>query len=296
MKPHDVWSLCRLLLLTTASCGLLPVANAGPALVPDRGIVVDVWPADKMPGRGADEPQADMPARADGFKRITHISHPVMTVFPAPSGEKPAPAMIVCPGGAYTYVVHDKEGTEIAAWLNARGITAIVLSYRVPQNRDGALQDLQRALSMARARSADWNIDPRQLGVIGFSAGGHLCARTAGAAGERTYAPVDESDTQSCRPDFSVLVYPAFLERKGAVPPELLPKPGTPPTLILHTEDDAKFVPGSRLYAAALAAERIPHELLVYPTGGHGYGLRSTGDARLWPDACLAWLRQNKFL
>lgn len=256
---------------------------------------VPVWPANLMPRRGAEEPQADMPARADGFKRITHISRPVMTVFPAPTGASPAPAMIVCPGGAYTYVVHDKEGTEIAAWLNAQGITALVLSYRVPQNRDGALQDLQRALSVARARSSEWNIDPRRLGVIGFSAGGHLCARAAGAAGARTYAPVDESDKQSCRPDFAVLVYPAFLERQGGVPPELIPKTDTPPTLIIHTEDDAKWVPGSRLYAAALAAEKIPHDLLVYPTGGHGYGLRCTGDARLWPGACLSWLRQNQF-
>lgn len=295
MKTHVVWSLCCLSLLTGAFCGLLPAASADPAPMPDRGMVVDVWPAAKMPGHGVQEPEADMPARADGFKRITNISHPVMTVFPAPAEAKPAPAMIVCPGGAYTYVVHDKEGTEIAAWLNARGITAIVLSYRVPQNRDGALQDLQRTLSVARARSSEWNIDPSRLGVIGFSAGGHLCARAAGGAGERTYAPVDESDKQSCRPDFSVLVYPGFLERKGIVPPELIPKPGTPPTLIIHTEDDAKFVPGSRLYAAALAAKNIPHELLVYPTGGHGYGLRSTGDARVWPEACLTWLHQNKF-
>lgn len=295
MKNHAVWPPCFLPILAAAFGCLLPAASAGPASMPDRGTVVDVWPAAQMPGQGARDPEADMPARADGFKRITNISRPVMTVFPAPAEAKPAPAMIVCPGGAYTYVVHDKEGTEIAAWLNAHGITAIVLSYRVPQNRDGALQDLQRTLSVARARSSEWNIDPSRLGVIGFSAGGHLCARAAGGAGERTYAPVDENDKQGCRPDFAVLVYPAFLERKGVVPPELIPKPGTPPTLIIHTEDDVKFVPGSRLYAAALAAENIPHELLVYATGGHGYGLRSTGDVRLWPEACLAWLRQNKF-
>ena len=218
MKNHAVWLLCCLSLLTTASCGLLPAASASPAPVSDRGRVVDVWPSAKMPGQGAQEPEANMPARADGFKRITNISHPVMTVFPAPAGAKPAPAMIVCPGGAYTYVVYDKEGTEIAAWLNVHGITAIVLSYRVPQNRDGALQDLQRTLSVARARSSEWNIDPHRLGVIGFSAGGHLCARTAGVAGERAYSPLDDSDAQSCRPDFAVLVYPGFFGTKRHSP------------------------------------------------------------------------------
>lgn len=296
MKNHALWSRCCLSLLTAASCGLLPAASAGPAPASDRGMVVDVWPTAKMPGQGAQEPEADMPARADGFKRITNISHPVMTVFPAPADTKPAPAMIVCPGGAYTYVVYDKEGTEIAAWLNAHGITAIVLSYRVPQNRDGALQDLQRTLSVARARSSEWNIDPHRLGVIGFSAGGHLCARTASVAGERSYPPLDDIDAQSCRPDFAVLVYPGFLERKGTVPPELMPKANTPSVLIIHNEDDVKLVPGSKLYAAALSAAKVPHEFLLYATGGHGYGLHCHLEARVWPTGCLAWLRRNKFL
>ncbi len=132
-----------------------------------------------MPGRGAKEPEGDMPSKGDNVRRITNVSRPTLTVFPAPKKDAPAPAMTVCPGGGYSDVVSDKEGTEIAAWLNSAGISALVLKYRVPHNRGGALQDIQRALSLARAHAAEWNIDPKRLGVIGFSAGGNLAAKAS---------------------------------------------------------------------------------------------------------------------
>ncbi len=155
--------------------------------------------------------------RNDGFHRITNVSRPTLTLFPAPrkAGAAAAPAMIVCRGGGYGYTVIDKEGTEIAAWLNSAGFSALVLKYRTPNNRAGALQDAQRALSLARERAAEWNLDPQRLGIIGFSAGGHLAARTSTSFGERSYPDIDAIDENSCRPDFAVLVSPAYLDDKA---------------------------------------------------------------------------------
>jgi acetyl esterase/lipase len=255
--------------------------------------VVDVWPEGKMPGTGAKEPEAEVP-RNDGFHRITNVSRPTLTLFPAPrTGAVGAPAMIVCPGGGYSYTVIDKEGTEIAAWLNTHGISALVLKYRTPNNRAGALQDLQRSLSLARAHAAEWNVDPQRLGVIGFSAGGNVAAKASAPLEERSYPGIDAIDQQSCGPDFAVLVYPAYLDDKsGHVSPDLNLKAKIPPTLIIHNDDDRTHVVGSRIYDAALTEAKVPHEFKLYPTGGHGYGLHCDRDARVWPDDALHWLRK----
>lgn len=264
-----------------------PVAHAGPT-------TVDVWPEAKMPGQAAKQPESEI-QRNDGFQRITNVSRPTLTLFPAPrkDGAPAAPAMIVCPGGGYSYTVIDKEGTEIAAWLNSAGYTALVLKYRTPNNRAGALQDAERSLSLARENAAQWNIDPQRLGIIGFSAGGHLAAKTSTNAGVRTYPPVDAVDQQSCRPDFAILVYPAYLDKTSehfALHPNL--RAQIPPTLIIHNEDDKPHVPGSKIYDAALTDAKVPHEFKLYPTGGHGYGLHCKGDARAWPDDTLQWLQK----
>lgn len=247
-----------------------------------------------MPGKGAKEPEAEVP-RNDGFHRITNVSRPTLTLFSAPrkGGAAAAPAMIVCPGGGYSYTVIDKEGTEIAAWLNSAGISALVLKYRTPNNRAGALQDAQRALSLARERAAEWNIDPQRLGIIGFSAGGNLAAKASAPVEERSYPAIDAGDQQSCRPDFAVLVYPAYLDDKaGQVSPDLNLKTQIPPTLIVHSEDDKTHVVGSKVYDAALTAAKVAHEFKLYPTGGHGYGLHCERDAKAWPDDTLTWLRK----
>jgi len=254
---------------------------------------IPIWPEGKMPGHAASEPEGPQSPEKTDATRITNISHPTLTLFQASKKGAPNPAMIVCPGGGYSYVVYDKEGTEIAAWLNSAGITALVLKYRTPHNRDGALQDIQRALSLVRAHSSEWNIDPKRLGVIGFSAGGNLSAKASTHFDERTYPAIDEIDQQSCRPDFAVLVYPAYLDDKeGHVASDLNLKAKIPPTLIVHTEDDKTFVPGSKLYHAALDEAKVPNEFLLYPTGGHGYGLRCTKDAKAWPQAALEWLHK----
>ena len=259
---------------------------------PAAAATVDVWPAGRMPGAPATQPEAERSPNGDGFTRLTNVSRPTLTVFPAPQRDTPSPAVIVCPGGGYNYVVHDKEGTEVAAWLNRAGISALVLKYRVPRNRDGALQDLQRALSLTRARAADWNIDPKRLGILGFSAGGNLSAKASTRFDQRTYPRVDAVDEQSCRPDFAVLVYPAYLEQDGHVAPDLDLRANIPPTLIVHSEDDAKYVAGSKVYQAALDEAKVPNAFLLYQSGGHGYGLRCTGDARAWPKAALEWLHE----
>jgi acetyl esterase/lipase len=183
-------------------------------------------------------------------------------------------------------------GADVAAWLNSNGITALVLKYRVPNNREGALQDVKRALSLARARAAEWNIDTKRLGVNGFSAGGNLAAKAGTLFDQRAYAAIDAIDRQSSRPDFAVLVYPAYLEKEGKVAPDLNLKAKIPPTLIVSTEDDETFVQGSKLYHAALDEAKAPNEFLLYPTGGHGYGLRSEKDVRAWPQAALEWLHK----
>ena len=252
-------------------------------------ITIELWPEGKMPGRAASEPQAlHSPEKTDAT-RVTNVSTPTISFFPVE--KKDAPGMIVSPGGGYAYTVVDKEGSEIAAWLNKNGIAAFVLKYRSPDNRDGALQDIQRALSLVRSHAAEWRIDPKRLGVIGFSAGGHLSARASNRFDERAYPAIDAIDQQSCRPDFAVLVYPAYLDDgKGGLSPNLNPKADIPPTLIVHSEDDAKFVAGSKLYDAALTEAKRTHQFLLYKTGGHGYGLHCEREAKAWPDAAIEWL------
>jgi len=254
--------------------------------------IIDVWPEGQMPGQGAKEPESEI-QKSDGFHRITNISHPTLTFFQATRADgTPAPVMIVCPGGGYSYVVVDKEGSEIAAWLNTRSISALVLKYRTPNNRAGALQDIQRALSLTRAHAAEWRIDPKHVGVIGFSAGGNVAAKVS-TRFVRTYASIDKADDQSCRPDFAVLVYPAYLDDKsGHVSPDLNLKALIPPTLIVHSEDDKVHVVGSKVYHTALTEAKIAHEFKLYPTGGHGYALHCDRDAKAWPDDALKWLKQ----
>jgi|GEM_PF-357975 len=301
--PHFRATIFKLLAALISLFAALPLTAAGRVIDATKAgggvdsartaaVTVDVWPEGKMPGRGVKEPEGERPSKGDNVRRITNVSRPTLTVFPAPKKGAPAPAIIVCPGGGYSYVVYDKEGTEVAARLNSHGFTALVLKYRVPHNREGALQDVQRALSLARAHAAEWNIDSKRLGVLGFSAGGNLAAKASTRFDERAYTAVDAVDLQSCRPDFAILVYPAYLEKDGQVATDLNLKARIPPTLIVSTEDDKTFVNGSKLYHAALDGAKAPNEFLLYPTGGHGYGLRSEKDVRVWPQAALDWLHK----
>jgi acetyl esterase/lipase len=258
---------------------------------PAPSLIIDVWADGKMPGKGAGEPEAEMPAKGDGVQRITNTSRPTLALFPAK--KKNAPAVIVCPGGGYNYVTYNKEGTDAAEWLNSLGITALVLKYRTPKNREGAFQDLQRALSLTRANAEKWKIDGKRIGVIGFSAGGHLAAKASNLFENRSYSPIDSVDKKSCRPDFVILVYPAYLEQDGKIAAELNLKAKIPPTLIVHNEDDKNFIAGSKIYHAALDAEKVKNTFLLYQAGGHGYGLHSTKDVGAWTKDAAQWLSKN---
>jgi acetyl esterase/lipase len=254
-------------------------------------LVIDVWTPGTMPGNGAAEAEAEMPSKGDNVQRITNISRPTLSIFPV--NKKKAPAVIVCPGGGYSYVTYNKEGVEVAEWLNSLGITALVLKYRTPKNRDGAFQDLQRAISLTRVNAAKWKIDSKNIGVIGFSAGGHLAAKASNLFENRSYPLIDPVDKKSCRPDFVILVYPAYLEQDGKIAAELKLTAKIPPTLIVHNEDDKTFIAGSKIYHSALEQARIPNKFLLYQTGGHGYGLRSDKEAGRWTKDAADWLKKN---
>jgi acetyl esterase/lipase len=259
---------------------------------PKPAQIIDVWTDGKMPGNVASEPESDMPDKGDNVQRITNISRPTLSLFPVKN--KNAPAVIVCPGGGYNYVTFNKEGVEVAEWLNSLGLTALVLKYRTPKNRDGAFQDLQRAISLTRENAKKWSINSKKIGVIGFSAGGHLAAKASNLFENRSlWPPMDAVDKKSARPDFVILVYPAYLEHEGKIATELNLKAKIPPTLIVHNEDDKTFILGSKIYHAALDKAKIKHTFLLYQTGGHGYGLRSDKEAGRWTKDAAEWLKKN---
>lgn len=250
-----------------------------------------LWPEGKMPGKGAAEPEMEKPPTGDNVQRITNVSQPTLTVCKAPGANTSTPVVVICPGGGYGILAFDKEGTEIAAWFNSIGITGVVLKYRTPDNREGAFQDIQRAVRLVRAHAKDWG--STRVGVMGFSAGGHLCARLSTNFDKAAYPKTDDTDALSCRPDFTMLVYPAYLaDPNGQLVAELPVNSQTPPTFIVHTDDDQAFIVGSRAYQAALQAANVSNEFCHFATGGHGYGMRSTGEVSVWPQRAQDWLRK----
>jgi acetyl esterase/lipase len=224
---------------------------------------------------------------------MTDVTQPQLLVF-QPEGKGPHPAVMVCPGGSYGVLATDLEGTEVAHWLNTQGFVAAVLHYRVPNKREGAYQDAQRALSLLRSRASEFSIDPNRLGVLGFSAGGHLAARLATGFAKRAYPTMDAVDSVSCRPDFALLIYPAYLEDKaaGGIAPEVKPQAGTPPMFLAQTADDPYL--DVLAYAQALKDAGIPVRCVLYERGGHGYGLRTPADqpSHRWAAEAADWLQR----
>lgn len=279
---------------------------AAPGLSP-----VALWPA-LPPGEKGPLPaaEADLTQPSDGLVaerrlvRLGHVSSPTLTVHRPPPDRDTGAAVLVCPGGGYQILALDLEGSEVCEWLNSLGVSGVLLKYRVPQ-REGrerhaaALQDAQRALGLMRARAAEWGWRTNRLGVLGFSAGGHLAAALS-TTPARTYPAVDAADQVSCRPDFSVLVYPAYLSvaaEGDKVAPELAVTGGGPPTFLTITQDDPVRVEGTLAYYGALQRARVPAELHVFPTGGHGYGLRRTANpATRWTDRAGEWMAHQGWL
>lgn len=298
--------LTGLAVVTACAAGRVDAAT-GDAPRPE---VLSLWPGQPPDERGTIGPEADTTKPEDrqvAGRRVTrlgNVSHPTLAIY-RPSKEKDTgAAVIICPGGAHRILAYDLEGTEVAEWLNSLGVTGIVLKYRVPA-REGlpqwkaAVEDAQRAVSLVRSRAKDWGLDPARIGILGFSAGGDTAGRTAIFAGERQYTAVDAADQASCRPDFLVLVYPAYLvEQDGSrLKADVHVTERTPPAFLVQTGDDGVRVENAVLLYLALKQAKVPAELHVYPTGGHGYGLRKTDEpVTSWPDRLAIWLRQRGVL
>jgi acetyl esterase/lipase len=205
----------------------------------------------------------------------------------------------VFPGGGYRIVAIDLEGTEVCDWLNSIGVNCVLLKYRVPDTgpfpkSEAALQDAQRAVGMVREHAAEWHIDPKRVGVLGFSAGGHLAAALSTHYDRRLYPAVDSADQQSCRPDFAIVIYPGYLalsEKNFQFNPDIPVTSSTPPAFIVQAEDDPVHVENAVEYFMALKNAGVPAELHTYAQGGHGYGLRPMAlPVTHWPELATTWL------
>jgi len=255
--------------------------------------LIYLWPG-KVPGelKEKQQPVVDTSKRGNVF-RYSEVTNPVIEVFLPDPVIKNGAAMIVCPGGAYRILSYDLEGTEIAHWLNKLGFAAFVLQYRIPDKKEGALQDVQRAIRIVKDKSQNWNINPEKIGVMGFSAGGSLSARASTLFNRKTYSPVDKSDSLSCRPSFTMLIYPAYLDQGPnlTLTPELELSKDVPPVFIFQTADDP-YGNSALVMAGALRNAKLPVELHFLSTGGHGYGLRPGKIApESWPVMAEKWLR-----
>jgi acetyl esterase/lipase len=279
-----------------------------------EGKQVPLWPE----GLAIQRPESDKPEEVGTGSRLvagrpwtwaTYVSRPTMTIY-QPKGQSTRAAILVLPGGGYEAVAMDLEGTEICDWITKRGVTCIVLKYRVPQawrhnhieeapKVQLPLQDAQRAMGLLRYRASSYGIDPRKIGVIGFSAGGHLAAAVSNAE-KRTYEPVDAADRESSRPDFAILLYPGHLWDETSPKTSLKLSPwieisaNAPPTLLIHAMDDpTDDVRHSMAYGLALSNAGVPVDTRFYARGGHAFGLRPTHApvTTEWPELVLKWLQ-----
>ncbi len=282
-----------------------------------EGNQVPLWPE----GLALRRPESDSAEHVGNGSRLvagrpwhwaSHVSRPTMTLY-KPQGRNTRAAMLVLPGGGYQAVAMDLEGTEICDWVTKRGVTCVVLKYRVPQSwrHDRVeraptvqlpLQDAQRAIGLLRHRAAWYDIDPHRIGVIGFSAGGHLAAAVSNAA-KRSYEAVDAADRQSARPAFAILLYPGHLWNETSARTDLRLSPwveiraDAPPTLLIHSMNDpTDDVRHSMAYGLALNDAGVAVEMHLYARGGHAFGMRPTPDpiTTEWPALVERWLRANR--
>ncbi|MFD2277503.1 alpha/beta hydrolase [Rubritalea spongiae] len=254
--------------------------------------VIDLWPSE-VPGQSESKAPVVFSEDTRGnVTRIAKVTKPVLVVYEPASALKNGAAVIICPGGGYNILAIDLEGYEVAEWLSGLGYTAFVLQYRVPQNRAGALQDAQRAIRYVRGISEERGIDPNKVGILGFSAGGSLSARASTRYLEDSYAAVDALDKLSARPDFTALIYPAYLDQgpDRSLSPELRLSDETAPMFLFVAADD-RFANSCLVMSSALQLQKVPFELHVLAHGGHGFGMRSGNHAaETWPKLCEEWL------
>jgi len=283
--------------------------------------VIKVWP-DKIPGAIDNRFYQEKTIFVDNnAPRVSKVTDPTISVYLAPKDKANGTAVIICPGGGYARLSIDHEGYQVAAWLNGIGITAILLKYRLPsdsimQDKSiGPLQDAQEAIRIARRNAKEWGLNPNKIGIMGFSAGGHLASTASTHFNDKVYEP---KDTTSARPDFSILIYPVITMADnthkgsrenllGKTPSqdlvnsfsnELQVTKETPPAFLIHATDD-NTVPAQNSinYFLALKKNGVPAELHIYEKGGHGFGLgRSNGTESTWPEACKNWLKARGLL
>lgn len=256
--------------------------------------MISLWPG-KVPGESKPKaaPVADTKTKDKVF-RYAEVTDPALEVFMPDKPVSNGSAVIVCPGGGYNILAYDLEGTEVAAWLNSLGYTAFVLQYRIPQKKEGALQDAQRAIRVVRRDAGKMGIDSEKIGIMGFSAGGSLSARASTRFNERTYQPVDKADSLSCRPSFTMLIYPAYLDQgpELSLTPELNLTNEVPPVFIFQTTDD-QYANSALIMGKALRDAKLTVELHLLPEGGHGYGLRpGKRAAETWPLMAEKWMEE----
>lgn len=255
--------------------------------------MIYLWP-EKVPGETKPKSLPIVETeRNDKNLRYSEITDPSIEVFEPVKSKNNNAAVIVCPGGGYRILSYQLEGTEVAGWLNSLGYTVFILSYRIPDKKQGALQDLQRAVRLARSNSSKYNYDLNKIGVLGFSAGGSLCARLSTRTSINFYTPVDSADDLSCRPDFALLIYPAYLDLGpgNTLTPELVPDSNVPPVFIFQTADDSHGN-SAIVMAEALRKAKLSIELHILPEGGHGYGLRKGNRAaETWTTLAETWLK-----
>ena len=288
-----------------------------PAAAGDKPLIVDIWPGKAPEETGTigaelvrmspklDKKQVEV---TEPTKMVTNVTKPTITIY-RPTAEKDAgTAMLIYPGGGYWNLYWELEGEEVAAWLNSLGVTGIILKYRVPRRPDEPkgeparrpLQDAQRAVSLVRSKAKEWGIDPKRIGTIGFSAGGHLAIATATSFEKRTYEPIDEIDSISCRPDFAIPVYSGYLKakEKDELAPGLRIPARTPPVFLVHGGADIISDPNhSVVMYQALKRAGIPAELHIYATAAHDFGVRpSDHPYATWTQSCANWLRHQGFL
>ncbi|HSN16846.1 MAG TPA: alpha/beta hydrolase [Gammaproteobacteria bacterium] len=302
------WSVALCALLACLS----PQARAG-VWQPGAGhSQLPLWPGtppDDLPMPGAEYLATETKSLVAGkpYIYVSNVREPTLTVY-APTGRNTGAAVLVIPGGGFQILAMDLEGTEVCDWLNRRGVTCVLLKYRVPsepydwhcdcrpRNREvptRSLEDVQRAMGLIRLNAEAWHVDPHRVGVIGFSAGGYLVAEISTHFDRRLYAPVDAADRESCRPDFAIGIYPGHLATdQGTLNPNVPVSKDTPPTFLLQAEDDHVDGIQSPVYYAALQQAGVPAELHVYAHGGHAFGLRRTHEPiTAWPDLVDTWLK-----
>jgi acetyl esterase/lipase len=275
-------------------------------------LVVELWPGKPPQDAGiVGEETAriyESPILDGPTKLITNVTRPTLTVYQPDDDKNTGTAMLICPGGGYHNLFWELEGEEVAAWLNSLGMTGIILKYRCPRRPGdvkgepplGPLLDAQRAVSLARSRAAEWGIDPQRIGMVGFSAGGHLALATATRFEKRLYERIDAIDDVNCRPDFAVLCYSGYLKskEKDEVAPGIHVPPNTPPIFLAHSSDDQiSDAEHSVFMYLALKRAGVPAELHIFATGDHDFGVRENEKLpSSWPQLCVKWLRSQNLL